>query len=146
MVRLSAVMFLCVGLVSVHQGSAQSIKASWSEEAWQYEGGYEEKPIPVKVTAYSATPQETDEDPYVTASGKRVRQGIVALSRDLGKKLMLKFGDQVILEGIGMFVFEDRMHIRKTRQVDLYMQSRQAALQFGVQTTLLIIVRADLEG
>ena len=109
-------------------------------------GGYEEKPIPVKVTAYSATPQETDEDPYVTASGKRVRQGIVALSRDLEKKLMLKFGDQVILEGIGMFIFEDRMHIRKTRQVDLYMQSRQAALQFGVQTTLLIIVRADLEG
>jgi 3D (Asp-Asp-Asp) domain-containing protein len=39
------------------------------------------------------------------------------------------------LEGIGMFLFEDRMPTRKTRQADLYIQSRQAALQFGVKET-----------
>jgi 3D (Asp-Asp-Asp) domain-containing protein len=146
MVSLTAAMFLFVGPISASKGSAQSTKVSWSEEAWQYKVGSEEEHIPVTVTAYSATPQETDEDPYVTASGKRVQRGIVALSRDLEKELMVKFGDRLILVGIGIFIFEDRMHIWKTRQVDIYMQSRKAALQFGVQTSLLMVVRADLEG
>jgi hypothetical protein len=63
----------------------------------------------------------------MTASGKRVQQSIVALSRDLEKDLIWQFGAQVILEGMGMFIFEDRRHIRKTKQSKLYVQSQQAA-------------------
>ena len=39
--------------------------------------------VHVTLTAYSARKCETDSTPTITASGKKVRPGIVALSRDM---------------------------------------------------------------
>ena len=86
----------------------------------------------VTVTAYSPSVDETDSTPYITASNQRVRDGICALSRDIEKQFKLKFGDLIHLEGIGTCEFQDRMHKRKRRQVDLFMWWKRAALRFGV--------------
>jgi 3D (Asp-Asp-Asp) domain-containing protein len=95
--------------------------------------------IEVKVTAYTPTRDQCDDTPLITASNQRVRDGIIALSRDLEEEFRLEFGDTIVLEGIGVFEFQDRMHPRWTRKVDIFMWERQEALEFGVQETRLFL-------
>lgn len=97
--------------------------------------------IPVKVTAYSARMSETDSTPTITASNKKVKEGYIALSRDLEKRFKLKFGDKIYLSNIGVFEFQDRMHRRKRNQVDIFMKSTKKAKEFGVQKGMLIVKR-----
>jgi len=95
--------------------------------------------IPVKVTAYNPVRGQTDSSPLVTASNKRVRAGMVALSRDLEREFGFRFGDTVYLFGLGKFVFEDRMHRRKRRHVDILMFNPVAARKFGVKSLYLLV-------
>jgi 3D (Asp-Asp-Asp) domain-containing protein len=78
----------------------------------------------VTVTAYSHAGK--------TASGRRVRPGIVALSRDVEQALGVTFGERVVLEGLGTFVFDDRVSARLRRRVDIFVASPPAARAFGV--------------
>ena len=83
----------------------------------------------VWVTAYSSTPEETDDSPFITASGTYVRDGILATN-------LLPFGTEVKIPdafGNKIFVVEDRMHRRKTNNVDIWMPSKSEALQFGIR-------------
>jgi len=98
--------------------------------------------IPVTITAYSPRKGETDSTPFITASNKRVREGIIAISRDLEEELQLKFGDQIHIEELGVFQFEDRMHKRKKKHVDIFMHDTKRALKFGKQKGHLIIRRS----
>lgn len=100
---------------------------------------YQKNKIIVKVTAYTASVEECDDTPNITASNKRVKVGYIALSRDIEKDFGYKFGDIIIIQGIGYFIFEDRMHKRKTRQVDIFMLSKKSALKFGVQQDIMVI-------
>jgi len=95
--------------------------------------------IPVLITAYNATVSQTDSTPHITASNKWVSPGMVALSRDLEEEFVFKFGDRVVIMGIGSFVFEDRMNKRWTRRVDIFMTSREAAKKFGVIHSFLAV-------
>ena len=96
--------------------------------------------VPVKVTAYNPVRSQTDSSPLITASNKRVRVGMVALSRDLEREFGFTFGDTVYLYGFGRFVFEDRMHRRKRRQVDILMFNPMEARKFGVKSSYLFIM------
>jgi 3D (Asp-Asp-Asp) domain-containing protein len=96
--------------------------------------------IPVKVTAYNPVRSQTDDSPFVTASNKRVKVGMVALSRDLEREFGFAFGDTVYLHGFGSFVFEDRMHRRKKRHVDILMLDSMEARRFGVKNSYLLVL------
>ena len=90
----------------------------------------------VWVTAYSSSPDETDSTPFITASGTRVRDGIVATNiLPIGTRIMIPehFGDKE-------FVVEDRMHSRKTNNVDIWMPSKQKAKNFGIAFTSIVVV------
>ncbi len=104
------------------------------------EDGVGMRAIPVKVTAYNPVGSQTDNSPLITASNKRVRVGMVALSRDLEREFGFRFGDTVHLHGIGRFVFEDRMHRRKRRQVDILMFNPGEARKFGVKRSYLFVL------
>jgi len=97
------------------------------------------KVIQVSVSAYNACPSQTDSTPFIMASGNRVYEGAVALSRDLERDFGLEFGDKVHLLGIGTFVFADRMHRRWKRRVDLFKWSKKKAIQFGRQKAIMVI-------
>jgi 3D (Asp-Asp-Asp) domain-containing protein len=90
------------------------------------------KTIEVIATAYSSTPDQTDDTPLITASGKSVRDGIIANN-------LLPFGTKVRIPkiyGDKVFVVEDRMHTRKGKyMVDIWMPSRELAVNFGAKTT-----------
>ncbi len=89
------------------------------------------KTIKVLATAYSSSVDETDSDPFITASGKRVADGIVANNLlPLGTKIRIPklYGDKV-------FTVYDRMNKRKGNyHIDLWMPSKTLALNFGVKS------------
>jgi 3D (Asp-Asp-Asp) domain-containing protein len=93
--------------------------------------------IKVVLTAYSSTPDQTWGDPFITASGKRVADGIVANN-------MLPFGTEIRipeLYGDKIFVVQDRMHRRKSGyQIDIWFPERQLAVEFGVKTAEIEIL------
>jgi 3D (Asp-Asp-Asp) domain-containing protein len=91
----------------------------------------------VVVTAYSSTPEQTDDTPFITASGKYVRDGIVATNLlPLGTKIKIPgiYGDRV-------FVVEDRMHPRKSQHVDIWFPTYTEAKTFGVKYTYIEILK-----
>jgi len=89
------------------------------------------------VTAYSSTPDQTDDTPFITASNKVVEDGIVACNfLAFGTKLRLPelFGDKI-------FVVEDRMHQKfSSDHLDIWFPDRETAQNFGVKETTLEIL------
>ncbi|MDP3764672.1 MAG: hypothetical protein Q8Q95_03575 [bacterium] len=79
------------------------------------------------VTAYSSSVDETDSTPFITASGKKVRDGIVAANfLPMGTKIRIPdiFGNKI-------FVVEDRMARRHADKVDVWFPTKQEAKTFG---------------
>jgi len=97
--------------------------------------------IMVTVSAYNPLPGQTDDTPLITASNSVVREGYCALSRDLERQLNLKFGDLIFLDGIGACQFQDRMHRRKRKAVDLFMWEKSDAVQFGRRRAWMMVQR-----
>lgn len=93
--------------------------------------------IKVVITAYSSTPDQTDDTPFITASGKHVRDGIVANN-------MLPMGTKIRipeLYGQKVFVVEDRMNRRKSGyHVDIWFPEKQLAVDFGVKTAEIEVI------
>lgn len=103
--------------------------------------------IPVTITAYNATEAQCDSTPNITASNKKVSERFCALSRDLEETLGLKFSDIIIVfiddEFYGVYEFQDRMHKRKKRQIDLFMDGQKEAKKFGVKKGRIRIRRTN---
>ncbi len=80
--------------------------------------------------AYSSTPDQTNGDPFITASGQRVTDGIVANN-------CLPFGTEVKING-KMYRVQDRMAARYgCSSFDVWHPTRQSAIQFGKQTAVV---------
>jgi 3D (Asp-Asp-Asp) domain-containing protein len=95
--------------------------------------------IRVVVTAYSSTAWETDDSPFVTAAGTRVKEGIVANN-------LLPFGTKIRIPeiyGDKVFVVEDRMHRRKGYyHVDIWFASHREAKNFGAKRTFIEVLES----
>ena len=113
--------------------------------------------LTVRSTAYNSVSNQTDSSPFHTSTGVRTRYGIIALSRDLLRRI--PYGSRVRLEDIGawssgrgygkynailkntVFVVEDTMHPRKNGTVDVWLPARQQAMQWGVRRLNMRIVQ-----
>lgn len=84
----------------------------------------------VTVTAYNPTTDQTDGDPLMAASMRKVRVGTVAVSRDLFDQGWV-FGKKVRIEGLGIFEINDLMSSRFTKRVDVFMWDEKEAQAFG---------------
>jgi 3D (Asp-Asp-Asp) domain-containing protein len=95
--------------------------------------------IPVVVTAYSSSTWETDSNPYITAAGTWVRDGIVANN-------LLPFGTKVRIPeiyGEKVFVVEDRMNWKKgDYHIDVWFSSYWEAKSFGAKRTYIEILES----
>lgn len=81
----------------------------------------------VSITAYSSTPDQTDDSPFITANGTYVYDGLVAANfLPFHAKIQIPdyFGDKI-------FTVEDRMNRRFQNRVDVWFPDRQSALEFG---------------
>ena len=96
--------------------------------------------INVIVTAYSSTPDQTDDTPFITTSGNWVRDGIVATNLlPMGTKIKITevYGDR-------MLVVDDRMHPRKKMNVDIWFSSYVEAKNFGVKRTHIEVLEGQI--
>ena len=89
----------------------------------------------VSVTAYHHCPGSKG----ITSSGRRVAVGMIALSRDLERNLNMEFGDRVLLHGMGVFEFQDRMAARWTKKADIYLSNQGKAINFGVKRYVVLV-------
>lgn len=94
------------------------------------------KKIKVEITAFSSTPDQTDDTPFTTASGKNVKDGIVAAN-------FLPFGTRIQIPSVygdKIFIVEDRMNKRYTDRVDVWHPDRESAKNFGIKTAEIIVL------
>jgi len=94
------------------------------------------KTFVISASAYSSTPDQTDDTPFITARGTYVRDGIVAAN-------FLPFGTAIKipeLYGDKIFIVEDRMNKRYWHNVDIWFSTREAAKQFGRKSVTIEIV------
>ncbi len=76
-------------------------------------------------SAYTASVDETDENPLIMASGKIVYIGAIACPRHV------KLGTVIELKSGVRYTCEDRMNIRYKNNFDIFMTSKGEALDFG---------------
>lgn len=89
--------------------------------------------IYAEVTAYSSTPDQTDETPFITASGSTTQSGIIANN-------CLKFGTKVSI-GDEIYIVQDRMNKRyDCSHYDIWFPDRSSALEWGRQKKDVIIL------
>ena len=92
------------------------------------------------ITAYSSTVEETDSDPFTTAAGTHVRDGIVAMNTlPFGSKIMIPdlFGNKV-------FTVEDRMAPKNQHKVDIWFPTKKEAIHFGVKKARVLVIPPDV--
>ncbi len=92
--------------------------------------------VKVTVTAYSSTLDQTDSTPFVTASGKMVHRGVVAANwLPLGTKIRIPdyYGDEV-------FTVEDRMNVRFSQRMDIWMPTRDDAKAWGAKHIMVEVL------
>ena len=93
--------------------------------------------VSMRVTAYSSSPDETDDTPFTTANGTEVHDGVVATN-------VLPFGTQIMMPeifGNKVFTVEDRMAERIRNTVDIWMPTKAQARYFGARYTNIVIVK-----
>jgi 3D (Asp-Asp-Asp) domain-containing protein len=95
------------------------------------------KTIVVDITAYSASVDETDNSPHITADGTLSTVGRVAVSRDLLKK-GITYGSRIYIPNQGVFIVADTMNKRFSNRVDLLLANKKAAKLFGVKENVKI--------
>ena len=103
----------------------------------------------VRATAYNSFAGQTDASPTITATGTRVRFGVIALSRDLLRRF--PYGSKVSLQDMSgrfskllsgkTFVVEDTMHPRISNTIDVWMPTRGQAVQWGARNVRITAVQ-----
>ena len=100
------------------------------------------KVVPTVLTAYSSTPDQTDEDPFIAASGKRVYDGMVAANwLPMGTKIKIPS-----LYGEKIFTVDDRMNARYGYgRMDIWMDApRDQVKKFGVKRATIEIYLVEV--
>lgn len=96
-----------------------------------------EQSLAMTITAYSSSPEETDDTPFITASGKMVADGIVANN-------LLPFGTKIKIPeiyGDKIFTVQDRMHYRwGSYKLDIWFPEKSQAKQFGVKKATIEVL------
>ncbi len=86
------------------------------------------------ITAYSPRIEETDDDPYISASGHRVFEGMIACPRSIPLYSKVRvFGKE--------YSCLDRMHPRFTKRFDIFFFNTKEALEFGKRSAEVLVLR-----
>ena len=80
------------------------------------------------ITAYTSSVDETDDTPFITASGARTGHGIIACPSKYD------FGTQIVIEG-RQYTCEDRMNrrYRDQERFDIWVETKDDAFTWGIR-------------
>lgn len=81
------------------------------------------------VTAYTSSVDETDDTPFITASGERTKRGVLACPKKY------EFGTKVLIEG-RQYTCADRMNqrYRDKECFDIWVETKSEAFDWGRRT------------
>jgi len=91
--------------------------------------------LPILVTGYSSTPDQTWGNPFITASGTHVHKGMIACPAQY------PFGTKIKVKSIGTFVCEDRGGKISGNHFDMWFESRIEALNWGKRIVIAEIIK-----
>jgi len=96
----------------------------------------------VLVTCYSNRPQETDNTPNITATGRLVYSGSCAVSQDMFKKT-IRPGDLIYIVKLDRwFIVEDTTHARHQKLVDVfYFKDEPKPFDGAIRSDIYIVKR-----
>lgn len=97
------------------------------------------------VTSYRSVPEQTDDSPFFTSIGERVNNSGVAVSQDLLKAGVIKYGDILYVEGYGFKVVNDTMNARHKNHIDLWVDSFEKEKAVGTQKLNIYRVRGKIK-
>jgi len=133
---ISGILLCQLALPTVASAISEDSTVKLCKAVRQYEVA---KTIKMMITAYSSTLDQTDDTPFITASGSHVADGIIANN-------MLPFGTKVRipdLYGDKVFVVEDRMHKRKGNyHADIWFETYKEAKNFGAKITEIEVLES----
>jgi len=88
------------------------------------------------ITAYTSSVDETDDTPFITASGERTGSGILACPA------RYEFGTKIIIEG-EEYVCKDRMNkrYREGDYFDIWVESKEVAFNWGRQDVEVEVIK-----
>lgn len=89
-----------------------------------------------EVTAYSSSPDETWGNPFITASGREVYDGLVACPRKFPFGTRFRIGSRV-------YTCWDRTDKRFDHRFDIWKPSKEEALRFGKQVLVVEPLRRN---
>jgi 3D (Asp-Asp-Asp) domain-containing protein len=89
----------------------------------------------INASAYTAAADECGKSDGITASGSKVHRGTLACPPNF------PFGTKVDIDGMGIFVCEDRGGAIKGNHVDIYMPTKNEAFAFGRRNLIASVVR-----
>lgn len=108
--------------------------------------------LEVTMTAYSSEAAQTDNEPHITATGETVGPGTLAASRDL-LNAELPYGTIVRVTEVNdesnacggwepdmLLEVQDTLHPRMQNRVDIWLPSRDQALEWGRCDVVLEVV------
>lgn len=90
----------------------------------------------INASAYTAAADECGKSNGVTASGKKVTEG-----RTLACPKGFAFGTKIQIDGMGMYVCEDRGGAINGNHFDVYMQTKKQAFAFGRKNLIARVMR-----
>lgn len=89
----------------------------------------------INASAYTAAADECGKSDGITASGVKVHRGTLACPSSF------PFGTKIEIDGMGIFVCEDRGGAIKGNHIDIYMPTKKEAFSFGRRNLLAAVVR-----
>ena len=106
----------------------------------------------VVLTAYNSLKNQTDDTPFITASGSRTSFKTLALTQDLVTNYLsdddslidgISFGDTVHIVIVKSFIVEDVKNKRYLQGGDIWTKNYADAMKFGVRDGYLIYKKKE---
>jgi len=125
---------ICIVLFYAGADKIAKTKTSYHIIKPEYDVRYFPK---VTMTAYTASEDETNENPEKTAIMESPIPGwTCAVSRDFIQFL----GDRIYIEGIGVRKVNDLMNVRYTKRIDILVGTKRQAYRIGKQSKAVIFL------
>ena len=98
----------------------------------------------MQITSYRSVEAQTDDTPFITATGDRTHHNGIALSRDLLHRWggPIDYGDLLYIEGFGFKRVNDCMNKRHKNSVDMWVATYEEEKAVGVRQGRIWLIRS----
>jgi 3D (Asp-Asp-Asp) domain-containing protein len=113
----------------------EAILAKWKVKQTKSWENLPKESFEINASAYTASADECGNDKGITASGIKVAE-----KRTIACPPSFPFGAKIAIEGMGIYICEDRGGAIKGNHIDIYVETKKEAFAFGRQHLMAQVV------